>query len=100
MMMMMMVMMMMMSPSCPPAVNITVDTDGLIQAAGRGWRAAGGPSPGLPHDSGGSGGSHGGLGGTGTSTLHAQGAYDSTRLPRGAGSGGSVVSAGFVLCRH
>lgn len=74
------------------ATNITVDTDGLIQASGRGWKAGEGPSPGLSSDSGGSGGSHGGLGGRGTDTSHSQGAYDDTRHPGGAGSGGSVVS--------
>ena len=74
------------------AINITVDTDGLIQASGRGWKAGEGPSPGLSSDSGGSGGAHGGLGGRGTHTSHSQGAYDDTRHPGGAGSGGSVVS--------
>ena len=88
---------------CLSAINITVDTDGLIQAAGRGWRAGAGPSPGLSSDSGGSGGSHGGLGGRGTNTAHAEGAYDDVRHPDGAGSGGSVVRV-FTwsgrLCLH
>ncbi|KAL8620488.1 hypothetical protein ACOMHN_056880 [Nucella lapillus] len=78
------------------AVNITVEAEGLINARGRGWKAGGGPSPGVPSDAGGSGGSHGGLGGRGTGTMHARAAYDDTRHPVGAGSGGSVMSSGAV----
>lgn len=74
------------------AVNITVDTDGLIEASGRGWKAGSGPSPGVSADNGGSGGSHGGLGGRGTATEYAMPAYDNTRNPSDFGSGGSLVS--------
>ncbi|KAL4226615.1 hypothetical protein ACF0H5_014598 [Mactra antiquata] len=73
------------------AINITVESGGILSASNGGYLANGGPSAGIASLTGSSGGSHGGLGGTGSNTSHAALAYGSVDLPLDYGSGGGVI---------
>ena len=73
------------------AVNITVDTDGAIDAGGHGYSPGNGPGAGVENPSGGSGGSHGGQGGRGSHVTYAGLAYDNVLEPIEFGSGGAGV---------
>ena len=80
------------------AVNITIESEGLLTAEAGGYAPGKGIGPGIGHEQGSSGGSHGGTGGRGSSTTYAEPAYDSVHWPRQFGSGGGTVdavSAGF-----
>jgi hypothetical protein len=75
------------------AVNITVDTDGIVSTDGRGWRAGQAPRSGIgqiKHRLGSAGASHGGLGGRGGHVAYAGLAYGSVHRPVHYGSGGGV----------
>ena len=72
------------------AVNITIDTEGLLDATGRGFALGKGTAPGFPDPNGGSGGSHGGLGGKGNGNTQSSQAYSSVGQPDQYGSGGST----------
>jgi len=72
------------------AVNVTIDTEGLIDAVGRGWKPGYGSAPGIVSTSGGSGASHGGLGGRGNGNTISSPSYSNVQQPTKYGSGGSV----------
>lgn len=76
------------------AVNITVDTDGVVDAEGLGYGPGVGPGAGIQDPThlilAGSGGSHGGLGGKGSSVSLAGLAYDNVLYPTEYGSGGNT----------
>lgn len=74
------------------AVNITLDTDGVLNTTGRGHQPGLGKAAGVADPRGGSGGSHGGLGGAGSHALYAAPAYGRYRSATEYGSGGSVIS--------
>lgn len=61
-------------------MNITIDSDGVVSASGRGFAAGNGSAPGLDHASGGSGASHGGLGGIGAGSNHSRMAYGDVKV--------------------
>ena len=81
---------------CFAAVNITVDTGGVVDAEGLGYGPGVGPGAGLqdpttdPYKLAGSGGSHGGLGGRGSVLSPAGSAYDNVLYPTEYGSGGNT----------
>ena len=72
------------------AVNVTIDTEGLIDAVGHGWKPGYGTAPGIASTSGGSGASHGGLGGQGNGSTISSPSYSNVQQPTKYGSGGSV----------
>ncbi|KAK3576663.1 hypothetical protein CHS0354_004948 [Potamilus streckersoni] len=74
------------------AVNITVDTEGLVNASNQGWPPNSGPGAGVSNSQGSSGGSHGGLGGMGSGVSYAGLAYGKLHSPMDYGSGGGAGS--------
>lgn len=74
------------------AVNITLDTDGVLNTTGRGYQPGLGKAAGVADPRGGSGGTHGGLGGAGSHALYAAPAYGRYRSATEYGSGGSFIS--------
>lgn len=79
------------------AVNITLDTDGVLNATGRGYLPQSGKGAGVADPRGGSGGSHGGLGGAGSHAPYAAPAYGRYRSATEYGSGGSFIS-NYQVC--
>lgn len=80
------------------AVNITVESEGVLSASSGGYKANGGDGAGLASITGSSGGSHGGLGGSGSDSSYARLAYGSVRLPNDYGSGGGAVGESNSGC--
>lgn len=74
------------------AVNITIESEGILSVSHGGYEAGGGVGAGIGHSRGSSGASHGGVGGKGSGTAYATLAHDSVHRPTDYGSGGGNVS--------
>ncbi|KAH3816413.1 hypothetical protein DPMN_117929 [Dreissena polymorpha] len=78
------------------AINITVESEGILSASNGGFLPGGGVGAGIGNVKGSSGGSHGGMGGHGTGTNSSGWAHDSTLKPTAYGSGGGSDGTGTV----
>ncbi|WAR26294.1 hypothetical protein MAR_011998 [Mya arenaria] len=78
------------------AINITVESEGILSASSGGFLPGGGDGAGVGSADGSSGGSHGGLGGMGSDTAYAGLAHGSTHTPKAYGSGGGTAESATI----
>ena len=72
------------------AINITVESEGILSASEGGYLPGGGIGAGIGSTDGSSGGSHGGLGGEGSAVAYSGLAHGSVHYPTAYGSGGGT----------
>lgn len=80
------------------AINITIESEGILSASTGGYLPGGGDGAGIGSSDGSSGGSHGGLGGQGSglTAAYAGLAHGSVHRPSAYGSGGGTSGGATV----